>query len=121
MFTGGASSDHGDVTLIAPTATIRFPGNVPGATGHHWSTVACGNGSTAWKGLNTGAKAMATSVIDLLTNPEVLRDIRKEFEDYSKTHPYESFLPAYAKPPLEINEKLMNQYRPLMEAFYIKQ
>lgn len=118
VFTGGASSDHGDVTLIAPTATIRFPGNVPGARGHHWSTVACGSGSTAWKGLNAGAKAMATSAIDLLTKPDVLRDIRKEFEDYSKTHPYESFLPADSKPPLEINEKLMNQYRPLMEAFY---
>jgi aminobenzoyl-glutamate utilization protein B len=118
VFTGGASSDHGDVTLIVPTATIRFPGNVPGATGHHWSTVACGFGSSAWKGLNAGAKAMATSAIDLLIKPEVLRDIHKEFEEYSKTHPYESFLPADAKPPLDINEKLMNQYRPLMEAFY---
>jgi len=31
VFTGGASSDHGDVTLVAPTATIRFPGSVGGA------------------------------------------------------------------------------------------
>jgi aminobenzoyl-glutamate utilization protein B len=118
VFTGGASSDHGDVTLIAPTATIRFPGNVPGATGHHWSTVACGFGSSAWKGLNAGAKAMATSAIDLLTRPDALKDIRKEFEEYAKEHPYESFLPADAKPPLEINEKLMSQYRPLMEPHY---
>ena len=118
VFTGGASSDHGDVTLIAPTATIRFPGNVPGATGHHWSTVTCGFGSSAWKGLNAGAKAMATSAIDLLTKPEALKDIRKEFEEYAKEHPYESFLPADAKPPLEINEKLMNQYRPLMRPHY---
>ncbi|MHC4297874.1 MAG: amidohydrolase [Planctomycetota bacterium] len=121
VFTGGASSDHGDVTLIAPTATIRFPGNVPGARGHHWSTVACGFGSTAWKGLNAGAKAMATSAIDLLTKPEALKEIRKEFDDYSKDHPYKSFLPADVEPPLDINEKLMNQYRPLMEAFYLDQ
>jgi aminobenzoyl-glutamate utilization protein B len=121
VFTGGASSDHGDVTLIAPTATIRFPGNVPGAIGHHWSTVACGFGSGAWKGLNAGAKAMAASAIDLLTKPEALKGIRKEFADYAKTHPYESFLPADAEPPLDINEKLMNQYRPLMEAFYTEQ
>jgi aminobenzoyl-glutamate utilization protein B len=121
VFTGGASSDHGDVTLIAPTATIRFPGIVPGAIGHHWSTVTCGSGSTAWKGLNAGAKAMAASAIDLLTRPEVLRDIRKEFDEYSKAHPYESFLPADTKPPLEINKKLMNQYRPLMETFYVEQ
>jgi aminobenzoyl-glutamate utilization protein B len=35
-FVGGGSSDVGDVTLVAPTATIRFPGNVPGYIGHHW-------------------------------------------------------------------------------------
>jgi hypothetical protein len=80
--------------------------------------VACGFGSGAWKGLNAGAKAMATSAIDLLTKPEALREIRKEFDEYAKSHPYESFLPDDAKPPLDINEKLMNQYRPLMEAFY---
>jgi hypothetical protein len=53
--------------------------------------------------------------------PEALKDIRKEFEDYAKSHPYESFLPADAKPPVDINEKLMNEYRPLMEAFYTEQ
>ncbi|MFC1633538.1 amidohydrolase [Planctomycetota bacterium] len=115
VFTGGASSDHGDVTLIAPTATIRFPGIVPGATGHHWSNVTCNVGSSAWKGLNSGAKAMAASAIDLLTLPEELQKIRREFEDYSKKHPYKSFLPKEAQPPLDINEELMNKYRPLME------
>lgn len=120
VFTGGASSDHGDVTLVAPTATIRFPGNVPGAAGHHWSTVACGQGSGAWKGLGAGAKAMAASAIDLLTQPEALKAIRAEFEEYSKKHPYKSFLPADAKPPLDLYEKSMQQYRPLMEAFYVE-
>lgn len=121
VFTGGASSDHGDVTLVVPTATIRFPGGVSGARGHHWSTVAGGFGSIAHKGLNAGAKAMAASAIDLLTDPEVVQKIRDEFDDYAKTHPYKSFLPAEAEPPLDINQKLMNQYRPLMEPFYAEQ
>lgn len=120
VFTGGASSDHGDVTLLAPTATIRFPGIASGAQGHHWSTVACGFGSTAWKGANAGAKAMAASAIDLFTKPDALQAIRKEFAEYSKTHPYKSFLPADAKPPLEFYDKLMTQYRPAMEAFYLE-
>jgi aminobenzoyl-glutamate utilization protein B len=120
VFTGGASSDHGDVTLVAPTATIRFPGFVPGSQGHHWSVVTCGFGSGAWKGVNAGAKAMAASAIDLLTRPDSLAAIRKEFAEYSKTHPYKSFLPADAKPPLEFYDKLMNQYRPAMEAFYVE-
>jgi aminobenzoyl-glutamate utilization protein B len=106
------------VTLITPTATIRFPGIVPGAIGHHWSNVTCNYGSSAWKGLHAGAKAMATTAIDLLTRPDELQKIRREFEDYSKKHPYKSFLPEDAQPPLDINEELMNKYRPLMEKYY---
>jgi len=112
---GGGSSDVGDVTLIAPTATIGFPGAVPGAIGHHWSNVACWYGSTAWKGLNAGAKAIAASAIDLLTKPEDLAKLRKEFEEYSKTHPYKPFLPADATPANDLNKDLMDKYRGLLE------
>ncbi|MFC1512227.1 amidohydrolase [Candidatus Latescibacterota bacterium] len=114
-FVGGGSSDVGDVTLIAPTATIRFPGRSPGAISHHWSTVSSNHGSAAWKGLNAGAKAMAASAIDLLINPEELKKIQEEFEEYEKEHPYKPFLPEDAVPPLNINEELMNKWRPLME------
>lgn len=115
VFTGGGSSDHGDVTLITPTSTIRFPGVVPGAIGHHWSNVACNYGSLAWKGLNAGAKAMAATAIDLLMQPKELQKIRDEFEEYSKEHPYKTFLPEDATPPLDINEELMKKYIPLLE------
>jgi aminobenzoyl-glutamate utilization protein B len=101
-FVGGGSSDVGEVTLIAPTATINFPGQVPDGISHHWSTVAAGYGSTAWKGLNAGAKAMAASAIDLLTRPEELQKVRDEFEAYTKEHPYKPFLPADAEPPLDL-------------------
>lgn len=120
VFVGGGSSDVGDVSLVAPTATIRFPGQVPGAIGHHWSSVACNFGSTAWKGLNAGAKAMAASAIDLLTKPKELKKLCDEFEAYAKKHPYKPFLPADAEPPLDLNEELMKKWRPLMEKFYIE-
>ncbi len=119
-FVGGGSSDVGDVTLIAPTATIRFPGRVPGAIGHHWSTVACNYGSTAWKGLNAGAKAMAASAIDLLTKPEELKQLWDEFEEYSKKYPYKPFLPEDATPPLDLNKEFMEKWRPVMEKFYLE-
>ena len=112
---GGGSSDVGDVTLVAPTASVRFPGQVPGAIGHHWSSVACNYGSTAWKGLNAGAKAIAATAVDLLTRPEELKKLRAEFEEYTKKFPYKSFLPAETAPPLDINEELMKKFRPLME------
>jgi aminobenzoyl-glutamate utilization protein B len=118
-FVGGGSSDIGEVTLIAPTATILFPGNVPGSIAHHWSIVAAGKGSTAWKGLNAGAKAMAASAIDLLTQPDQLKIIREEFEALSKEHPYKSYLPDGATPPLDLNRDLMLKWRPLMEKNYL--
>ncbi len=117
-FVGGGSSDVGDVTLIAPTVTLRFPGQVPGAISHHWSSVACNYGTTAWKGLNAGAKVIAASAIDLLTQPEELQKIRDEFEAYSKDHPYKPCLPEDAKPPLDLNEELMKKFRLLMEKHY---
>lgn len=116
---GGGSSDVGDVSLIAPLATIRFPGGVPGAIGHHWSAVATNYGSTAWKGLNAGAKAIAASAIDLLTKPDELKKLRDEFERYSEKNPYKPFLPENATPPLDLNMELMKKWRPLLEEHYL--
>jgi len=119
-FVGGGSSDVGEVTRVAPTATLRFPGQVPGAIGHHWSVVASNYGTTAWKGLNAGAKVMAATAVDLLTRPKDLEKIRAEFEEYEKEHPYKSFLPEDAEAPLDLNRELMEKYRPRMEEFYLK-
>jgi len=118
-FVGGGSSDIGEVSLIAPLATIWFPGQVPGVINHHWSTTASNYGSAAWKGLNAGAKAMAASAIDLMTKPAELKKLRDEFEETSKKNPYHSYLPADAKPPLDMYEELMGKYRPLMEKHYL--
>lgn len=112
--TGGASTDVGEVSLIAPTATLNFPGIVPGVIGHHWSTVTSTYGNAAWKGLNTGAKIIAATALDLMTKPKLLVEIRAEFAEYSANHPYKSFLPEGARPPLDLNRELMEKYRNAM-------
>ena len=118
-FIGGGSSDVGEVTLIAPTATIKFPGQVPGLINHHWSTTSCTYGSAAWKGLNAGAKAIAASAIDLMTKPEELKKLKDEFIETSRKNPYHSYLPDDAQPPLDMYDELMVKYRPLMEKHYL--
>ncbi len=120
VFVGGGSSDVGEVTRVVPTTTVVFPGRVPGAISHHWSTVASNYGSTAWKGLNAGAKVMAATVIDLFKNPKELKKIKEEFDAYEKEHPYKSFLPEDAKPPLDLNKELMDKYLPLMKKYYLE-
>jgi len=112
---GGGSSDVGEVTLVAPCATLRFPGGVPGMIGHHWSAVSAYYGSAAWKGLNTGARVMAASAIDLLTKPDKLNKIKEEFKAYSADHPYKSFLPEDSNPPLDLNRELMDKFRSALE------
>jgi aminobenzoyl-glutamate utilization protein B len=119
-FVGGGSSDVGEVTLIAPTATIKFPGQVTGVINHHWSTTSCNYGSAAWKGLNAGAKAMAASAIDLMTKSDELKKLKDEFAETSQKNPYHSYLPDDAKPPLDMYDELMGKYRPLMEKHYLQ-
>ncbi|MBU1186930.1 MAG: amidohydrolase [Acidobacteria bacterium] len=120
FFVGGGSSDVAEVSRVCPTATIAFPGQVPGSIGHHWSSVATNYGNTAWLGLNAGAKAMAASAVDLLMSPKKVQEIRDEFNTFLEKNPYEPFLPEDARPPLELNRELMDKYRTLLEKHHLK-
>jgi aminobenzoyl-glutamate utilization protein B len=115
----GGSSDVGDVTLVAPTVTLRFPTRVPGSPSHHWAVVSAGKSSIAHKGITAGAKVIAFSAHDLLTNPGVLAKITAEFEELVEKRPYKTLLPKGAEPPLGINAELMEKYRAAMEEYYI--
>ena len=70
VFVGGGSSDIGEVSLVVPLTTLRFPTSAPGAIGHHWTTTAVTGSTIAHKGVVAGAQVMAITAIDLLTNPE---------------------------------------------------
>lgn len=115
----GGSSDVGDVTLVAPTVSLRFPVRVPGSPSHHWTVVSASKTSIAHKGLTAGAKVLALSVFDLLTDPKILIEIRKEFAELTVKRPYKTFLPDGAQPPLGFYTDLMAKYRGAMEKFYI--
>jgi len=116
----GGSSDVGDVTLVAPTVSLRFPVRVPGSPSHHWTVVSASKTSIAHKGLTAGAKVLAFSAFDLLTDPKILIEIRKEFAELTVKRPYKTFLPDGAQPPLGFYTDLMAKYRGAMEKFYIK-
>jgi len=116
----GGSSDVGDVTLVAPCATLRFPARMPGEfPGHHWTIATCGISSYAHKGITAGAKVACCTTYDLLTRPELLAEMKNEFEELSREWPYRTFLPDDAKPPLGWNTSLMAKYRAEMEKLYI--
>ena len=78
------STDVGDVSWLTPAAqieTVTWPSGMPG---HTWQTVACGKSSIAYKGMLCAGKVMAASVIDLIEDPKLLKDVREEFKRRSK-------------------------------------
>ncbi len=118
-FSGG-SSDVGEVTMLAPCATIRYPTRAAGDfPSHHWTVTTCGISSIAHKGITAGAKVAAFTTYDLLTNPDLLAKIQKEFAASSKKNPYKPYIPADAEPPIGFNTALMSKYRDEMEKHYI--
>jgi aminobenzoyl-glutamate utilization protein B len=114
-----ASNDNGDVSWSVPAGLLSFPAIVPGITIHEWHAAITPTSTMAHKGMVTGAKVLAASVLDLLTQPELLQRARLEFEQATRATPYFAVLPADAKPPLDLNKAVMDRYRPEMRKFYL--
>lgn len=88
VFVGGGSSDIGEVSLVVPLTSVRFPTSAPGAIGHHWTTTAVTGSTIAHKGVVAGAQVMAATAIELLTNPEKVAEIKEEFKKMQEEHFY---------------------------------
>jgi aminobenzoyl-glutamate utilization protein B len=116
---GGGSDDIGDVSWSVPTVTLRYPGNIPGMTGHHWSSAIAEATPVAHKGVSTGATVEATTAIDFLMKPELVQQAWDYFRTVqSKQVTYKPFPGDKDKPAIWLNEKLMQQLRPEMKKFY---
>ena len=116
---GGGSDDIGDVSWNVPTVTLRYPANVPGLPGHMWANAIAMATPVAHKGTLAGARAQALTLIDLLTQPQVIADAWTYFRDVqTKDRKYKSFLSATDQPPTFLNAEIMAKYRPAMRALY---
>jgi len=116
---GTASNDNGDVTWVVPTGLMTFPASVPGIGYHAWPAAVTPTSTIAHKGMVAGAKVLAASMLDLLTSEELLANARKKFEEDTKDTKYFTLLPDSAKPPLEMNQAMMEKYRPELSKYYL--
>jgi aminobenzoyl-glutamate utilization protein B len=118
-FIGGYSTDLGEISLVAPTATITVPTWPKGIPLHSWASCAMAPTSIAHKGMIAAAKALAYTGIDLINKPEILKEIKDEFENMKKIYPYKCYLPDDNKPSLDLYKKEMERFRPQMKKFYM--
>ena len=117
--TGGASDDIGDVMWAVPTITMRFPSNVPGAIGHHWTSSIAMATPVAHKGATQGAKAYAMTIVDLLTRPDLIKASKDYFTDIQQApKKYKPLLRPDDKPAIWLNKETMDKYRPEMKKYY---
>ncbi|MEQ1580284.1 MAG: amidohydrolase [Steroidobacteraceae bacterium] len=117
--TGGASDDIGDVMWAVPTITIRYPSNIPNAIGHNVTSAIAMATPIAHKGAVAGAKAVAMTVLDLMTTPSLVASARDYFNNVQlKDARYDPVLAATDTPATHLNQKTMERLRPQMTKFY---
>jgi aminobenzoyl-glutamate utilization protein B len=117
--TSGGSDDIGDVTWNVPTVTLRYPSNIPNLPGHNWSNAIAMATPIAHKGATAGAKVVAMTIVDLLTNPKLIDQAGEYFRNVqTKETKYQPLISAEDKPAIWMNKKTMGDYREQMRKFY---
>ncbi len=100
----GFSTDVGDVSWNAPTMGCGMPTMPPGVSVHTWAATACHGMSIGLKGALQAARVLAWTGIDILTDAELRRAARADFERRVSGRPYVSPLSPEMKRPLELPE-----------------
>jgi aminobenzoyl-glutamate utilization protein B len=119
MTMGGGSDDIADISWSVPTVVLRYPSNIPGLPGHHWSNAIAMATPIAHKGIISGAKAEGTTLIDLLLNPQLIKDATDYFKnEQTKDIQYMPLVGANDKPAINLNKLTMEKFKPQLEKYY---
>ena len=115
----GGSDDIGDVSWNVPTVTLRFPSNIEGATFHHWSSGIAMATPIAHKGATAGAKVVATTMLDLIQDEQLVEEAWTYFrEEQTANETYVPFISDDDPPAIEKNAAIMNTYKEQLSEFY---
>ena len=115
----GGSDDIGDISWVVPTVTFRFPSNIPGLPGHHWSNAIAMATPIAHKGATAGAKVMARTALEFFLTPRLVDEAWSYFRDVqTKEQQYTPFIGANDPPAIWLNTRIMQEFKPLLTPFY---
>ncbi len=84
------SNDQCNVSWLVPFGFFRTTCRAPGTPQHHWLATQQYGLAIGWKGMLAASKTLACTAVDLLTQPAVLRKIRKEFSEKTRGFQYRS-------------------------------
>ncbi|MCM3702398.1 amidohydrolase [Paenibacillus macerans] len=95
------STDVADVSWVVPTAqleTVCFAADTPF---HSWQMVAQGKTAAAHKGMLHAAKVLAATAAELLKDPSVLEEAKRELRSRGGLEGYICPIPAHVLPPVK--------------------
>jgi aminobenzoyl-glutamate utilization protein B len=98
----GGSTDVGDISWHVPTSGLDTACFAAGSPGHSWQNVAAIGSPIGHKGLLVAAKVLALSAIDLLQDPQALKDAKADFQERMKGREYTTKIPKGQKAPRAI-------------------
>ena len=115
----GGSDDIGDVSWNVPTVTLRFPSNIEGRTGHHWSSAIAMATPVAHKGATAGAKVVAATMLDMIQDQQLVDNAWTYFrEEQTANETYVPFIGDDDLPAIEKNADIMNMYKDELSRYY---
>ncbi|MBY0523848.1 MAG: amidohydrolase [Gemmataceae bacterium] len=100
--TDGGSTDVGDVSWHVPTSGMSMACFAAGSPGHSWQNVAAVGSPIGHKGMMAAAKVLAFSAVDLLQDPQALKDAKADFQERMKERKYTTIIPKGQKAPKSI-------------------
>lgn len=115
----GGSDDIGDISWTVPTVTLRYPSNIPGLPGHHWSNAVAMATPIAHKGATAGAQVAAMTIMDFLLQPELIEQAWGYFREVQTQEvEYTPMISQEDRPAVHLNTRIMEEYRPMLESYY---
>lgn len=99
------STDVADVSWVVPTMEFYTTSMLLGDPGHSWQFVSMCGMSIGHKSLIFAAKTIASAGLDLLTKPELLKQVQDDFEKRRAGRKYKCPIPKHVKPPLKVAEE----------------
>ena len=94
----------GDVSWTVPTVGLYTATWVPGTSAHSWQAAAAGGMSIGLKGMNVASKTLALTAARLLTDPDLVKAARAEFEQARGADFVYRPMVGDRKPPLDYRD-----------------
>ncbi len=98
----GGSTDVADVSWLVPTVHLSVATAPAGVPWHAWPVVASAGSPIGHRGMIYAAKTLAATMVDLFADEAHRAELRREFEEKTAGHIYQSYIPD-GPPPVPEN------------------